>query len=191
MIVYDASSSMGVRTTRITRHEAGRRAMARIVPPVSSMRPLGLLVYSGGATRCDDIRLKVAPVIGSGPDILSALAEVNPAGATPLGHAIEAAAAYFHDRAEVATLVVVTDGLENCGADLCRLANQLAHTVPSIEIQLIGYGLLTSEGEAMRCLADQNGGTYTPVGTPDQLIEALEQSLACPAVSGLDRSRAE
>jgi Ca-activated chloride channel homolog len=186
MIVLDASSSMGVRTSRITRQQSALRALMRIVPPVSAVRPLGLLVYSGGITRCDDIRLSVVPALGTSAAILSAAADVTPSGATPLGNAVAAAANYFQARAEAGTLVVVTDGQENCGADICALADRLAATVPAVQIYVIGYGLLPSEGAAVRCLAERNGGRYTAVGTADQLTDALEQGLGCPAISRRD-----
>jgi Ca-activated chloride channel family protein len=39
-----------------------------------------------------------------------------------------------------------------------------------------------------RCLAESTGGLYISVETTDQLIEALNKMLGCPAVSALPQS---
>jgi Ca-activated chloride channel homolog len=183
MIVFDGSGSMMATTDGQSRLESAKLAMARVVPPVSAIRPVGLTVYSGNFNRCDNVRLLVTPVLGSGQSILDALGDVQPGGATPLGAAVRRGASYFREQAQAATLVVVTDGEENCGDNICQLAGEIAHGQPPLEVHVIGYALDSRQDRSLRCLPSRNGGRYTTVNTTDELAEALQQALSCPAVS--------
>ncbi len=177
MIVFDGSGSMAARKVLQSRLESAKEAMARIVPTVSSVRPLGLVVYNGTMTHCDDVRLTVAPKLNSSSSILAALAKLVPSGATPLGQGVTIAANYFRDRHEPATLVVVTDGQESCGANICAIASELAASPTRIQVHVIGYDL--PDSQPLRCLAERTGGHYTDVETTDQLTRALETALSC------------
>lgn len=183
MIVFDGSGSMMAATNGESRLQSAKRAMAEIAPPASAIRPLGLTVYSGNFNKCDNVRLLVAPARDSGLAILDALADVQPGGATPLGAAVRLAVSYFRERAEAATLVVVTDGEENCGDDICALADETARGQPPMDVHVIGYGLDTGQEQSLRCLSSRNGGRYTTVNTTRELIDALSQALGCPAVA--------
>jgi Ca-activated chloride channel homolog len=177
MIVFDGSGSMAAKAKDLTRLQSAQLALTRIVPTVSNLRPLGLVIYSGTVTRCNDVRLAVEPALGNGNAILNAADQVLPGGATPLGAAVTVAANYFRDRKEPATLVVVTDGEENCGANICALADELAGASPRIQVHVIGYDL--SGIPILRCLADRTDGRYTDVSTADQLTTALDEALSC------------
>jgi Ca-activated chloride channel homolog len=80
------------------------------------------------------------------------------------------------------TIVVVTDGEETCGGDPCALAKSLREKGPRLIIHVIGYRAKDStEGAGYlqaRCLADLTGGFYVQVSTTDELISALNKSLA-------------
>jgi len=183
MIVLDSSGSMMATTDGQSRLQSANLAMAQVVPPISAIRPLGLTVYSGNFSKCDDVRMLVTPTRGSGPAILNALADVQPRGATPLGAAVRLVVTYFRDRAEAATLVVVTDGEENCGDNICSLADEIAEGQPRMEVHVIGYDLDNRQAQSLRCLSNRNGGRYTTVTTTGELVDALQQALSCPAVS--------
>jgi Ca-activated chloride channel family protein len=62
----------------------------------------------------------------------------------------------------------------------------------NLTIHVIGYRMrdtATATGYLQsRCLAESTGGLYISVETTDQLIEALNKMLGCPAVSALPQS---
>ena len=141
MVVFDGSGSMMATTDGVSRLQSAKSAMERVVPPVSAIRPVGLTVYSGNFNKCDNVRLLVPPELGSGPAILDALRDVQPGGATPLGAAVRRSVTYFREQAQAGTLVIVTDGEENCGDNICELAGEIANATPALEVHVIGYGL--------------------------------------------------
>jgi Ca-activated chloride channel homolog len=183
MIVFDGSGSMMATTDGLSRLQSAKLAMERVVPPVSAIRPVGLTVYSGNFNVCDNVRVLVTPAVGSGPAILDALSDVQPGGATPLGAAVRRGVTYFRERAEAATLVVVTDGEESCGDNICQLANQISESQPPLEVHVIGYGLDRQQEQSLRCLSSRNSGRFTTVNTTGELVDALQQALSCGAVS--------
>ncbi len=183
MIVFDGSGSMMATTAGQSRLQSAKLAMARVVPPVSAIRPVGLTVYSGNFDKCDNVRLLVAPMLGSGPAIVAALNDVQPGGATPLGAAVRRGVSYFRERADAATLVVVTDGEENCGDNICQLADEISQSQPPLQVHVIGYGLDTRQERSLRCLSSRNNGLYTTVNSTSELTDALQLALGCGAVS--------
>ena len=68
---------------------------------------------------------RVAPKIGSGGRILAELKKVRPNGATPLSEAVGLAVDLLRRLGEPGIVVLVTDGLENCGDDACQLARNI------------------------------------------------------------------
>ena len=183
MVVFDGSGSMMATTDGVSRLQSAKSAMERVVPPVSAIRPVGLTVYSGNFNKCDNVRLLVPPELGSGPAILDALRDVQPGGATPLGAAVRRSVTYFREQAQAGTLVIVTDGEENCGDNICELAAEIATATPALEVHVIGYGLDRQQEDSVRCLSSRNGGRYATVNTTGELVDALQQALGCPAVS--------
>ena len=107
-------------------------------------------------------------------------ADVQPGGATPLGAAVRRGVSYFREQAQTGTLVVVTDGEENCGDNVCQLADEIAQGQPPLEVHVIGYGLDNQQDRSLRCLPSRNGGRYTTVNTTGELIDALQADEGYP-----------
>jgi Ca-activated chloride channel family protein len=81
----------------------------------------------------------------------------------------------------------VTDGEETCRGAPCELARSLKRQGARVTVHVLSYkiaGSLGSDGVfASRCLADATGGLYVATETVEELVEALEKTLACPLVS--------
>lgn len=190
MLVFDASGSMASTDTsgNISRIHRVREAVNAVVPNVTRYRDLGLIVYGAGtANACGAIELKVAPAPNNGGPIILALKGVLPNGRTPLSDSVALAAEELDFRAEAATVVLLTDGEENCGGDPCALGRRLEAEGLNIRVHVIDYKLrLASEWQGTmnsRCLAETTGGKYIAVDTTDELADALRETLDCPQIS--------
>ena len=186
MIVFDASGSMGQFRDGRAKIDIAREATAKVLPEVTGYRPTGLVTYSGErGPACLDIVLRVKPAVATAPRILAALARLSPNGATPLADAVELAADALLRLKAPGVVVLVTDGLENCGRDACRLAERLKAHGNALRVHVITFYLRPEGVESVRCLAEATGGTYASTASLAGLRAALRAVLSCNRLSRL------
>ncbi|MFD2858140.1 hypothetical protein ACFSZS_31095 [Seohaeicola zhoushanensis] len=94
---------------------------------------------------------------------------------TPLTNALQVAREQIPDTAEAADIVLITDGLENCGGDPCALATQFASEGIALRAHVAGFGMAPGEVGALSCLPDQTGGLLFETATGAELAAALAQ----------------
>jgi Ca-activated chloride channel family protein len=146
---------------------------------------MGLIVYGEGAyNRCDSIELRLMPELNAGPVILEEVEKIVPAGRTPLTESVSNAADILEYKEKPAIVVLLTDGEETCGGKPCELARQLKKNGKDITVHVIGYRNKEAGGLGdvfgARCLAEETGGLYLPVGSVDELTDALRKTMTCP-----------
>jgi Ca-activated chloride channel homolog len=184
MLVFDASGSMSVAPDGERKIDTARNAAADILPEVTRFRATGLVTYGGApAPTCGGVSLKIPPVRDSGGLILGELALMEPSGQTPLSEAVWLAAQTLQSQHAPGIIVLVTDGLENCGHDACALAQKIKTLVPNVRVHVIGFHLNSRSEGRVSCLSKTTGGTYTSTDSLESLREALKKTLACPRIS--------
>lgn len=187
MLVFDASGSMSqyISQENGRRLDVARWASAEVLPDITADRPTGLVTYGGvpgGA--CQSVNLRLPPMQNSADLILAELMTLSPAGQTALSQATWLAAQTLDNGGQrPGTIVVVTDGIENCGLNACALGAKLQAEAPHITVHVIGFRLLSRREAAVACLAQTTGGTYTSVKGFDDLKRALKATLSCPRIS--------
>jgi len=184
MLVFDASGSMSVAPDGERKIDAARNAAGDVLPDVTRFRATGLVTYGGApGPTCGGVSLKIPPVRDSGGLILGELALLEPSGQTPLSEAVWLAAQTLQNQHAPGIIVLVTDGLENCGHDACALAQKIKTLVPKVRVHVIGFHLNSPAEGRVSCLAKTTGGTYTATDTLDALRDALKKTLTCPRIS--------
>ncbi len=172
MIVLDGSGSMWGQIEGTPKIEIAREAIGRMLADWPDNRQLGLMAY--GHRRegdCEDIETLMDPGPLDRDAIESKLDSITPRGKTPVGASVRAAAETVGKNGSV---VVVTDGLENCGADLCALGEDLAASNSGFTAHLIGFDVEDADGQ-LACLAEATGGRYLPASDAASLSGALQQ----------------
>jgi Ca-activated chloride channel homolog len=196
ILVFDSSGSMagpGFGEMTTTRIEKVRQALRHVLPSVAPVRNLGLIVFGPGAhanDSCANIELRLRPGRNSAERIMAELNSVQPYGQTPLTGAVQEAAKVLRYRERPAVIVLLTDGEETCGGNPCALAQMLKRDSADLTVHVIGYMTGHTSGMparyATRCLPEQTGGLYITTETTDELIAALQKTLGCALLSGLD-----
>ena len=197
MLVFDASGSMSgngwgygsENPTAVSRIDKVRGALAEILPRVTRFRRVGLITYGPGPYQQCNVQLDLRPAPNAAARILDAVNGLTPAGQTPLSEAVARAADVLDYRAKPGLIVVLTDGEETCGGKPCALGKELRANALQLTVHVIGLrvrGLSWTGEQAVvetKCLAEENGGIYATVETEQELKEALEKTLGCPAVT--------
>lgn len=174
MLVLDGSGSMWGRIDDRPKITIAREAVRAMLETWPQEQEIGLMAYGHRAEGdCADIETLVSPAPLDAAGLASAMERVSPRGKTPVGGAVERAAAELSG-AEQASVIVVTDGLETCGADLCALGDRLAGGEIDLTAHVIGFDVDDSEGQ-LACLATATGGQYLAASDANTLTAALGQ----------------
>lgn len=186
MLVFDASGSMGSIKNGLPKIDAAREAATDILPDVTRFRATGLITYGGEfGTVCNNVNLKLPPMRHSGELILAELGLMRPNGQTPLSDAVMLAAQSLKSLQHPGIIVLVTDGLENCGYNACAVGRKLRAQNPNIRVHVIGFHMHSRSENQIACLSQQTGGTYTSTNSLESLRDALRTTLSCPRISSL------
>lgn len=185
VIVFDASGSMWNRLEGdLSRIEVARDVMGNYFVDRDPDAPYAIVAYGHNRRGdCGDIEV-VTPMgrhIGAGQ--ANRIVGLIPQGMTPLTDALRVARDQIPDTAEAADIVLITDGLENCGGDPCALAERFAAEGIALRAHVVGFGMAPGEVGALSCLPDQTGGLLLEAATGAELAAALAQVTSAEPVT--------
>ncbi len=178
MIVLDGSGSMWGKIEDKTRVEVAREVIRDLMADWDSEIQVGLMAYGHRRKEdCADIETLV-PVGSPRPQaIVAAVDGLQPKGMTPLSEAVRRAAGELRFTERRATVVLVSDGIETCKQDPCKVGAELAKAGVAFTAHVIGFGVTSAEEAGLRCLAKNTGGMYLSAGGAASLREALRQTV--------------
>jgi Ca-activated chloride channel homolog len=178
MIVMDGSGSMWGRIGKQPKLKIAKRAVGQMLKRLPPELEVGLMAY-GHRTEgdCDDIQVLVKPQANSAGKIRRALGAMKFQGKTPLAAALREAAEALGYEDRPVTVVMVTDGLESCRMDPCKVAAQLEADGFDFTAHVIGFGLTPKQGARLSCIAKRTGGKYYPARNAKALARALASAV--------------
>ncbi|HUD43575.1 MAG TPA: VWA domain-containing protein [Dokdonella sp.] len=181
VLVLDASGSMWGRIGDRTKIEIAREAVSTMLDRWDGETEVGLIAY--GHRRkgdCDDIELLQPPGPLDAAALRARIDAVQPKGMTPIAESVRRAAAALRSTERKATVILVSDGEETCGADPCALGAELEAGGVDFTAHVIGFDL-DARGparEQLACLARATGGLFLDAADAAQLDSALRQAAA-------------
>ncbi len=175
-ICIDTSGSMAATDVFPTRAAASKAAARAFISESPAGTKIGIISFAGAAG-------VVVPLSADRQAVLSGLDEIPPPdGATAIGDALALAARSLPPRGH-RVVVLITDGVNNAGADPLEAAQRLgAQNVPvyTVGIGTPNGGLIpgtneeaTIDEDALRSYAQASGGAYARVESATQLRDAL------------------
>jgi len=189
LFLLDASGSMLEQWERPnqTRWSVAKSILTKLVDSLgqNNKLELALRVYGHRSPQeiknCKDTWLEVPFKARSHTQIIQKLAEIKPKGVTPITYSLEQAAKDFPTNSGYRNIVIlITDGIESCGGDLCAMSRALQKSGVFLRPYIIGLGMRNPQ--SLEC-----AGKYIDADTPgkfnDVLNEAIETSFAKTTVS--------
>ncbi|GAA1808530.1 vWA domain-containing protein [Nesterenkonia flava] len=189
LLVMDASRSMlSDDAGGQTRIDAARDALHSVVDTLEEQdgdHHVGLRVFASevedytDAAACSDSELAVPIDTDNIDDLREAIDSYKAVGgATPLAYALEQAAEDLSDEGN-RTIVLVSDGAENCVPDPCEAAEAIAEQGIDLQIHTVGFQIDEDEAEEareqLRCIAEAGGGQYFDAEDAETLTHTLER----------------
>jgi Mg-chelatase subunit ChlD len=185
-LILDGSGSMKKKLGDATRMDIARQVLADLVRGLPDEVEVALRVYGhrireGSPGDCRDTEL-VYPFARLDRELL--LLEVNrikPLGTTPIAYALEQVAEDFGETPGEKTVILVTDGKEECGGDLSRTVEELRARGLDVRLHIVGFTIDDIQiHDQMQQAATAGKGEYFPAADREGLRQAMTGTLALP-----------
>ena len=174
IFILDASGSMWGQINGKPKIQIAKQVMSTLIDQLPANMRVGLMAY--GHRRkgdCSDIEMLLPPGKPDAPAMKAKINAITPKGKTPLSAAVEQAADNLRYTKNKATVVLISDGLETCNADPCKLAEKLAMYGVDFTVHVIGFDLSREEQTRLKCIADKTGGLFFAASDAGALQKAL------------------
>jgi Ca-activated chloride channel homolog len=179
VVVMDYSSSMlekDADESGTTRLAAAQEATTSLLDNAPDGADLGMVVYGANtAGDCKDITTlqRVGPTdVGS---LKQKIAGLDAVGETPIGAALLHAAEELEGVDGEKSIILVSDGEENCSEPpACEAAQDLAGKGIGLTVHTIGFKVNDAAREELTCVAEATGGTYVQADNADELQTELQ-----------------
>jgi Ca-activated chloride channel homolog len=189
LFVLDGSGSMEALWGGPTesRMDIAKKILIKLVDSLRANPDLELALrvyghrYTRQANNCQDSNLEVPFGLKNHNAIINKINEIKPRGVTPITYSLLQAAKDFPGTKGYRNiLILITDGIESCGADPCAASVELQKQGVFLRPFVIGLGI--AGGKVLECMGQyidsQNAPTFNKV-----LNESIQTTLAKTTVS--------
>lgn len=177
LFIVDASGSMKKKVGEELRIDVAKKVLSETLKSMPADARLGLLVYGHRKAKdCTDLEL-VTPIGGEdAATIADTITKLEAKGETPIAESLKKAAKSFNAfKGQTNSIILVTDGVEECKGDPCAAAKELKDAGLDIAVNIVGFTLNNEESKALQCVTDTTGGKYYAAADAAALTEALKQ----------------
>ena len=186
LFIYDASGSMWGEMENKTKKEIAAEVLTTTVGTLPENQNIGLIAYGHREKgNCDDIETLADLSNDSKSTVTNAVKGLNPTGKTPLARSATMAINSLKANNTKATIILITDGIESCDGDLCKVVAEAKAAGIDFKLHIVGFGLQEGEKEQLKCAAQAGDGQYYDAnnagGLGDVLAEATSQTVDDPA----------
>ncbi|TWT75900.1 von Willebrand factor type A domain protein [Posidoniimonas polymericola] len=174
LFVLDSSGSMSEDAGGQRKIDAAKQVMHDITPALPEEVLVGLVAY--GHRRpgdCTDIEVLMPAGSSDRQGLLSQVDRLEPRGKTPITSAVLTAAGMLKGKDAVTSIVLVSDGVETCAGDPCRVVRELKSTGCKFVLHAVGFAVDAAAAKQLGCLAKAGGGKYFAAADGDALLAAL------------------
>lgn len=161
LFVFDASNSMKVKHADKTRIQGAKDLFYKFIDSLGKQKNIQFALRMYGHTvkyppgDCKDSKLVVPFSAGNAALIKSKVSEAQPTGITPIEHSLTESANDFPEGKAINMIILITDGIEECGGDPCAARLKLMEKGIVFRPFIIGIGLSPEQIKTFECV-----GTY-------------------------------
>lgn len=176
LFILDASNSMNARWENTTRWDVARETLSKLLDSLEqSPNPPEVALRVYGHQRnfppqyCDDTKLEVAFHANSYRHMRNKIKGLRAKGTTPIAHSLEEAAQDFPDNSNGRnSIILLTDGKEECDGDPCKASRMLQEKGIAIRPYIIGMGMELDDIASLDCV-----GRTVNAESPAQLAQEM------------------
>ena len=160
LFVFDASNSMRTKYDGKPRIEHAKLLFNKFIDSLSRFKNYEFALRMYGSTvkyppgDCNDSKLIIPFGKGTVSAMKKAVNAAKPTGITPIEHSLTASASDFPDKNAINTILLITDGIEECKGDPCEARKKLLEKGIVFKPCIIGIGLTTEQAKTFECVGD-------------------------------------
>ncbi len=184
LFIFDASNSMNGKWQKDAKISTAKRVLIDAIDSLKGIPNLEIALRIYGhqsaiipgdpsSQDCNDTKLEVPFSSNSHEDIKNKIRGVVPKGTTPIALSLEKAADDFPDTKTRNVIILITDGIEACDGDPCRIATALKKKGVSVTPFVVGLGIDLRYLEMFHCI-----GTFFDVTQEANFEEVLQSVIA-------------
>lgn len=161
LLVFDAFGSMWGEVNGEAKIVTAKKVIKNFVKDFPDASQLGLMVYGHRKKGdCGDIEVMIPIGSASKETFLEKVDSIKPKGMTPLGHSLKKAGEILAMKEAECSIILITDGLENCNCSPCDEAKKLEAQGISFKAHVIAFDLKAKDAQKIKCIADLTGGLF-------------------------------
>jgi len=174
VVLLDVSGSMSDAIDGVVKLDAAKAALVPIVTSQTAAGNLGIWTYPASGSCDAGAYLHNLGAQSTVSQVLAAIDSLAASGDTPTAAAIRGVVDDLTARGVTeASLLLISDGLSNCGADPCEVAKDIAGSGFDLTVQSVGFDIDAAGRAELECIAGATGGTYFDVEDGDALEDLL------------------
>jgi hypothetical protein len=177
LMILDSSRSMWGQIDGINKVVSARTVIGEVAPRLEQDANFGLVAYGHRQTAgCRDVQLVLPLGANKAEKIKSVVGGIKPKGSTPIATAMTEGAKAAGASKQKASIILIFDGLDNCKGDPCATAAKLKKSSKDLTIHAIAFDRKEKAAlEALRCVADNTGGTFFSATNEGEFRIALDR----------------
>ena len=188
LLILDASGSMNRPAGTTSKIAVAKGVVRDLLGAWPTGRPVGMTLYGHRRPRdCSDIE-QVRPIgtidRAEAARLQALVGGLTARGETPIARTLTDAIPAFGGRR--GRIILVTDGKEECGGDVCAAADALARAGVDLTVDIVGFDLRPEEKASLQCVTERTGGRYFDARDRDGLQAALGAATAGPDLATLE-----
>lgn len=160
LFVFDVSKSMINKHGPVTRIQGAKELFYKFIDSLSRDKNMQFALRMYGHTvkyppgNCNDSKLMVPFGKNNISLIKQKVSDAKPTGITPIEHSITQAAGDFPDSKYANMIILITDGIEECGGDPCKARQKLIEKGIVFKPFIIGIGLSSEQIKTFECVGN-------------------------------------
>lgn len=160
LFVLDGSGSMKKEWEGKTKFEKARELLSKIIDSVERKNPnveFAVRVFGYQFPRdqknCKDSKLLIPFAKNNGEKINSSLRNISPKGMSPVAYSIQLGAKDFPDDVKsLNSIILITDGEENCEGDPCKISQDLIAKRITLKPFIVGLNVDSAKYDKFKCM---------------------------------------
>ena len=177
VFIYDASGSMWGQMEAKTKHAIAQQVIENTVSSFGETQKIGLVAYGHRRkSDCEDVEWVVPIENLDKSQVINAVKGITPLGKTPLAYSAGLILDELKAGSKAATIILITDGIESCDGNLCKLIENYKTEGIEFRFHIIGFGLKEKESAPLKCAADAGEGRYFDANSASELESVLQQA---------------
>lgn len=180
-ILIDASGSMKAMSGNKTRMDAAKEAVMDFAEQIPENATISMRVYGHKGSGSDaDKKLSCSSSENfySGAfdknKFQQSLDQIKPAGWTPIGLALETVKEDIPENSDDVVVYVVSDGIETCGGDPVKAAEDLVSADIETVVNIIGFDIDNEGQKLLKEVASAGNGEFTDVSSEQDLKKYMK-----------------